>query len=127
MAINVLSIILLAILHLLPNTAKQFTVQTPDKQAITFEKRSDGFWYAAKSQGQMFEGIQLKEGSLMTKTGDILVNAADMMRNGKAIAWKEVDVVAEAGSFIKVLHKKKGCEISIGDSKQKQVFKAKWK
>lgn len=132
MAIDLLSIILLAILNLLPNSATQFTVQRPEGDKIMFEKRNDGFWYAPKAQGGLYEGIQLKEGNLVSKTGETIVNEGDIQINNKPIKWKEVELISEGNSFIKVVRKAKGCEIVMGSTEEngkqsQQVFKTKWK
>lgn len=132
MVIDFLAFILLAILNLLPNSATQFTVQRPEGNKIMFEKRSDGFWYAPKAQGGLYEGIQLKGGNLVSKTGETIIEGSNMQVNNKPINWKEVELISEGNSFIKVARKAKGCEIAIGNVEEngkqsQQVFKTKWK
>lgn len=130
MEISVVSIILLAILNLLPSTAKKFKLQTPDKQSVVFEKLNDGLWYAPKADGEMFDGIGLKDGKLVDKKGIIIMEESYFMQKNEPIRWKEVDLIQDRDMKIKIDRKKKGFIISAGEAKDikdlRQVFKVKY-
>lgn len=116
MEINILSVILLAILHVLPNSVKHFTVQTPDKQMVEFERKDDGFWYAPKAQGEMFNGIEAKGGKLLSKTGEVILDEKYLFEKTSPVRWKEVTLIQEGNSSMQIVKKKNSITIHLNDS-----------